>query len=294
MGQRTSNLAYTNVSDASFRLWINEIHNALLAFGWTQTADTGQINFSTVTRPTAINTYQGFAVYQMGDSLQATCAVFMRLDFGTAATTDGPAIKVGLCIGSTNGSGTLTGNVATQYVSSNNTATTTTYPCRCAGSSSSFRCNFWGNERSNSGFIFAIERDLNTSGAETSLGVNFLTCSPTGNFTTSTSQFLELAGGTGPVENKWYALLSAQGSQSDEYGRVGVAPVRCTLGPFRNPMKTILLYSVDDYYHSTTNPVTIYGVSHTYLMTYAQFGAITTNNQLNGLNTGCGIAMLWE
>jgi hypothetical protein len=61
-------------------LWINEIHNSLIAFGWIRTSDTGQIDFSTVTRPTTTNTYQGYAVYRMADSLQATCPVYIRID----------------------------------------------------------------------------------------------------------------------------------------------------------------------------------------------------------------------
>jgi hypothetical protein len=291
MANRTSFLSYTNVSDATFRLWINEIHDSLIAFGWLRTTDTGQIDYATVTRPGAINTYQGYAVYKMNDALQSTCAVFMRLDFGTASTADGPGIKVQVCIGGTNGAGTLTGNVSSQYIGTNSTASTSFFTCRNAGSSSSFRSSMWAGTLSNRGWIFAVERDLNTSGAETSLGINFLTASPTGNSLTMTSQFLELAGGTGPVETKWYAMLTASQSGSTEYGTVGVAPVRCTLGPFRNPMKTILLFARTDYMDQTTNPITIYGVSRTDLMTRPNtLGAM----EVNTINADCGVALLWE
>lgn len=292
MATRTSSLAPTNVSDASFRLWINEIHNSLIAFGWVQTSDTGQINFSTVLRPAAINTYQGYAVYRMADSLQSTCAVFMRLDFGTGGGTDSPALKVKVGIGSTDGAGTLTGNLSTQVLMVSGSAPSAAlFNCRTAGTTSSFRMHFWGTTYSNVGLTVAIERDLDTSGAETSLGVNILTSyQSAGGTCVHSSQFLELAGGTGPVEVRWYAMISAQTSQSGG-GNVGVGPVRCTLGPFRNPMKTVLVYAVADFVIESTNPVTIYGASHTYLMLKPNFGSSIS---LNTWNTACGFALLWE
>lgn len=285
MAFRTASLAGNNSTDALFRLWINEIHNALVAFGWVQTADTGQVNYATVTRPAAINTYQGYAVYRMADSLQATCAVFIRLDYGTGGTTDAPAIKVKVAIGGTDGAGTLTGLMTTQQTL-NPTSTWAAANMRTAGSTSSFRLSWGVVESQANSFTFAIERDNDTSGNETALGVNFLA---NNSGTTSTvSQFLETAGGISAVEVKWYAMISIQASQSGG-GTVGVAPVRIPLGPFRNPMKTVLIFAKADFTTNTTNPVTIYGVSHTYLM-LCPSGSIS----LNVWNAACGMAFLWE
>lgn len=293
MATRTSSLAPINDTDANFRLWINEIHNALIAFGWLQTSDTGQINFSTVTRPAGVSTYQGFAVYKMNDGLQATCAVFMRIDFGTCAGSNCPGIKIQVGIGSTNGAGTLTGNLATQVINTPvaATANASLFNCRCSGTSSSFRMHFWGTSVAALGWTVIVSRDRDTSGAETSLGVNFVTLYPTStSAAVQFSQFLELAGGTGPQETKWYALVSAQSSQSGG-GNVGVGPVRCTLGPFRNPVPDVLVYARTDFTIETTNPVTIYGSSHTYLMLRPNTGATIS---LNVLNADCGLALLWE
>jgi hypothetical protein len=290
MSTRTSTLGFTNVSDASFRLWINEIHNSLIAFGWVQTSDTGQINYSTVTRPAGTSTYQGFAVYRMADSLQSTCAVFMRLDYGTGGTTDGPSIKVTVCIGSTDGAGTLTGNVATQFVSTTTTANATLRNCRTSGTTSRFSLHFWSTVLANAGFTFAVERDLDSSGAEVGLGVNFITSEATGNNATSTSQFLELAGGTGPVETRWYAMVSSQTSQAGG-GVVGVGPVRNTLGVFRNPMKSFLVTSRLDFTIETTATMSVYGSNHTYLILRPNLQGAAT---LNTWQTDCGMAMLWE
>jgi len=284
MATRTASLVMSNSTDASFRLWINEIHNALIAFGWVQTSDTGQINFATATRPAATNTTGGFAVYRMADSLQSTCAVFMRLDFGTSQSTDSPRILIQFSIGGTSGAGVLTGNVTTQQNIGSAAAAGSTRNMRTAGTTSSFRFA-WGSIASEF-FIFAVERDLDTSGAETSLGLN--TAWMTGISLGKGSQFLELAGGTGPAELNLYGAISAQTSQSGG-GNVGVGPVRCTLGPFRNPMKTLLIYAKTDFTADTTNPVTIYGASHTFLMLRP------TDAYVMGFSNPSGCpALLWE
>lgn len=298
MATRTANLAATNNTDVNFRAWINEIHNALIAYGWVQTADTGQINFATVTRPAGANTYQGYAVYRMNDALQSTCAVFMRIDFGTAGGVDSPGIKVQITIGGTNGAGTLTGNVSSiQTTAASNSGTATTANCRTSGTASRFCLSFWHNDlgagTTGQGFLFIVERDRDTAGNETSLGVNFLVFYVTGTSSGNwqgRSQFLELAGGTGAVDTIFYAMVSAQSSQSGG-GNVGVGPVRTQLGPFRNPMMGLLLCVRSDFTMATTGPVTIYGTSHTYIFLAT---AQTNNNAINQWNANCAFAMLWE
>jgi hypothetical protein len=291
MSIRTSSLAFTNVSNASYSAWVNEIYNSLIAFGWVQTSDTGQSTFGgTLTAPAGVSTWPDVGIFRMADSLQSTCPVFMRIDFGEGATTDGPSIKIQFCIGSTNGAGTLTGNVTTQVVMINTTAQATTRNCRCAGTTSSFRMQFFSNSLSNAGWTVAIERDLDSSGAEVSTGVNILTGNATGNGFTMTSQFLELAGGTGPVDTRWYAMVSAQASQGGG-GVIGVGGVRTSLGTFRNPMKTMLVFARGDFTNDTTTTVTVYGASHTYLMLRPNVqGAMAVNLW----NADCGIALLWE
>ena len=293
MATRVANLACTNNSDTNFRAWINEIHNALIAFGWVQTADSGQINFSTVTRPTAIGIYQGFAVYHMNDSAQSTCAVFMRLDFGTSGNSaDTPGLKVQICIGSTNGSGTLTGNVCSQVIAQTNTGpNSNVFNVHSAGDAGSFRMNFWTGDVGGLGWTLVIERDQDSSGNDTTTGVTLLCAFPSaGNAITTTSQFLETAGGIGTQFTAWYAWLSGQSTQSG-FGGVGVGPVRPVLGQLRNPMKTVLLASGADFPTYVTTPVTVYGVSRTYMVFHPQPGM---NPALNIWNTANRVLLLWQ
>lgn len=94
-------------SDATFREWGSELSSKLLAVGMTQTADTGQIDWGTVTRPST-NTSAGFEIWRFNDPSHSTSPIFLRLDYGTAGNADAPQLVVTMGTGS-NGSGTITG-----------------------------------------------------------------------------------------------------------------------------------------------------------------------------------------
>jgi hypothetical protein len=209
----------------------------------------------------------------------------MRIDFGSASTAAHVSWKVQVTIGGTNGSGTLTGNVSTAQTFAATNTSSSNNTMRTCGNSGRFSLT-WGTEQDSIG-AFAVERDQSTAGADTDLGVNFLACQSR---TAPRSQFLETAGGTGVVENIWYAMLTAQASQSGG-GNVGVGPVRCQLGPFRNPMKSMAIAAAGDFTNYTTNPVVIYGVSRTYIMMKNSTTAISWQG---GINTNNLICQLFE
>jgi hypothetical protein len=295
MATRTLSTPPDNNTDANFRAWINEINNALIAFGWTATSDTGQINFSTVTRPTATSTIAGYAMYQMGDSLQSTTAVFMKLEFGTGTTTDCPRMDVTIGIGATDGAGTIIGiqgswKVITKQTLTGSATSTTSFNCRSSGSSSSFRCHFWSTSISNVGFTLIVERDKDTSGADTANGVNILMFAAAGTNIWN-SQHLNANGFLGNLDTtRFYAMITSSSSQSGG-GNIGIGPVRVPFGPMRNPFLGILIYARTDFTIETTTSVTIYGSSHTYLCLRPNLAAAVALNQWN---TDCGLAMLWE
>jgi hypothetical protein len=95
-------------SDAGFRAWGAELNAKLVAAGLVQTADTGQINWTTVTRAAA-NSNAGYEIWGFNDSLQGSAPIYLRLDFGSGSATNIPRIR--LTVGtSTNGSGTIGGS----------------------------------------------------------------------------------------------------------------------------------------------------------------------------------------
>ena len=106
MTTSTTTTPIDQTSDAAFRTWVAEIITQLAAVGLTQTADTGQINTSTVTRA-ASNTAAGYTIWRFSDTLQSTSPVFLKLEFGSGSTGNTyPQMWVSISTG-TNGTGTL-------------------------------------------------------------------------------------------------------------------------------------------------------------------------------------------
>ena len=74
-------LVCDNGSNANFRAWGSAISAALAAMGWTQTADTGQVNWSTVTVPAA-GAYV-YEIWQPADAFQTgPTQYFLKLEYG--------------------------------------------------------------------------------------------------------------------------------------------------------------------------------------------------------------------
>lgn len=116
-------------NNATFRAWGSALAAALAAVGLTQTADTGQINWTTVTRPGA-NTAAGYEIWRFNDTLQATAPIFIKIEYGTGNSTTSPGIWITVGTGS-NGSGTITGQSSTRTQCTRNSvpaSSVTPYP----------------------------------------------------------------------------------------------------------------------------------------------------------------------
>lgn len=100
-----------HTSDAGYRAWGLELNTKLAAAGLVQTADTGQVDWTTVTRPAA-NTLNAYEIWRFNDSLQGTAPIYFRLNFGTANGATRPNLQLIVGTGS-NGSGTITGTALT-------------------------------------------------------------------------------------------------------------------------------------------------------------------------------------
>lgn len=90
-------------SDALFRTWGTTFAAALVAAGFVKTADSGQINWATVTKPVGVNTLAGYEIYRSNDGNGTTIhnyyikvlyysgsdANYMRVDYQIGWSTDG-------------------------------------------------------------------------------------------------------------------------------------------------------------------------------------------------------------
>lgn len=99
-----------HLSDADFRAWGAEFKSSLTAVGLTNTADTGQIDWTTVTIPGGTG-QAGYETWRFNDSLQGSNPIFIRFDFGSLSIgVPGIWVQVGT---GTDGVGNLTGLVST-------------------------------------------------------------------------------------------------------------------------------------------------------------------------------------
>lgn len=97
-------------SDALFRAWGLAHSNALASANpsrLTQTADTGQINWTTVTKPAA-QTKAGYEIWKMTDT--GLPDIYIKIEYGIGAPVAASTCTIWVTIGTgTNGAGTLTG-----------------------------------------------------------------------------------------------------------------------------------------------------------------------------------------
>jgi hypothetical protein len=125
MSTDTRTLTFDSTSDANFRAWGSGIAASLVAAGLVQTSDTGQINWTTVSRGanpgTSVESIYGYEIYRFNDALQATKPVFIKVEYGVLwSVTSGGATAtpsqsvIYITVGtSTNGAGTVNSAVIT-------------------------------------------------------------------------------------------------------------------------------------------------------------------------------------
>lgn len=119
-----------HTSTAGFRTWGSELSAKLASVGMVQTADTGQINWTTVTLP-GTSTVGGYEIWKLSGG-----ALYFKLEYGSGSGSNSPAITYTVGTGS-NGSGTLTGQLCTRTQSNllgtlNTTSTYQSFLCATA------------------------------------------------------------------------------------------------------------------------------------------------------------------
>lgn len=110
----SDNTAYTNNTVEGYRIAGLEYGNILSSIGLVKTADTGQIDWATVAKPTAGQQNAGYEIWRLDDALQATAPIFIRIEWRTAPESASTAyanntfMTIGVGKGS-DGAGNLTG-----------------------------------------------------------------------------------------------------------------------------------------------------------------------------------------
>lgn len=166
---------HVNNSDATFQSWITTLHNAIVGCGLVQTADTGQLDFSTAVKPGVANTSAGYRVYAFNDTLQATAPIFIKLEVGVGTSTTstfGWRITVGV---GTDGAGTVTLPIqlVTGWVSqatASFTGVNDTFACHREGAA--WVVFYYENSTLGAMCAFAIFRSVDDNGVVTGEGAS--------------------------------------------------------------------------------------------------------------------------
>lgn len=260
--------APTLSSDALFRAWSQFVHDALVTTaGWTDTSATGEVNLSTMTAPGANNTYAGFKVYAMGDSLQATYPCYLKVEYGRGNATNYASLR--LSVGTVHdGSGNLTGTQALNgEVVGANATSTSALNCFASGATGRFACAmFADNANASYSFAFGVERTKASDGSDNGAGLVLYHAGFQNNVARARCVVIPPSGGLPPVETRWMMPFSRTGASSLYDSRVAVG----LLIPFSgDALRTVLgvgyINAADVPVYSGTISATVYGVSRTFL-----------------------------
>lgn len=260
MATATVTQAHTNNSDANFRLWGKWISDQLAAWGWTKTSDSGQINWATVTAPVGTSAVQGYEVWSLGDALQATAPVKVKIEYGSGSNVNWPSTWV--TIGSTSdGAGNITGPQTARKQVANNSHSTTGVPSHAAGGTSWATFCIW--DTSTSGWTFVMERTKDASGADTAYGFNVALVEANAGIFWQQTYVIGVS--PMPAEASIACLLPSSGTLT-KGGVVQLSAVFPIDGNWLNPFLTALCGFAANLTASTTVSFNMYGASHTYFV----------------------------
>lgn len=254
---------WTNSSDANFRAWGSYISARLTAVGITVTADTGQINWTTVLTPSGVGVYAGYEIRQFTDTLQATAPVFIKIEYGEGAGADNPAIRMQFGSGS-NGSGALTGTLSAQYVAIGTIQAGATIT-HGSGGPARF-CINGGYTAGAVGMIFGFERSKDASGNDTSEAVLFIATGTTGSLSGSRifGVWSTTLGDIGPTTAITAPALFPPGATGASGPQTIVVPILHSKGVFMNPGLNFAGYFTENITATSTPLVSAYGILHAY------------------------------
>lgn len=168
MATSTPSLLWANTTDTTFRSWGSGIHNALAAIGLVNTADTGQANWATVTKPVGTDTIKCYEIWRLNDALQATAPVFIKFEFGLSG---GGVLGIMISAGTgTDGAGNLTGAGARLWASNSAGDDSGANTCYFSGDTDRFIFTLIHGTAAQSPVWF-LERLVNDSGVSTGEGI---------------------------------------------------------------------------------------------------------------------------
>lgn len=264
---------------------------ALTAFGWTQSTDTGQVNWGSIASVPTSGNYV-YEIWQPGDG---KTAFFVRIDYGNNGGTN-PSIKIQAGT-TTNGSGTLTGFTTTQCtLSTSSNSGATLYNCLFCGDSGSFAVMLWRDLPNAGNFFFSVDRSRDSSGATTAAYCTLFAAKSSAHNNGYFQQSIVFGVGAAPLCAPGSGAVCFNSIQPGSYvtfsqnastfnGNTALSPVFPVIGYFDNPTLTVVHASQSDFSELAVLTTTLLGAAHSFLF---------SKNQNMTTGTGMAIAMRWE
>lgn len=271
----------------NFKSWAQAISAAFAAFGWTQTADSGQVNWTTIVAvPSSTYVYE---IWKAADAQATTLPIYLKVEYGFNTSTPRIRITVGT---SSDGSGNINSTAGTTgpagtpgpWLITNDDTNYggTTFPCYFSGNAGEFRMYMWSTTSHTPGMVFGIERSKDSSGNNT-----------TAYFTVLTANSLQAYSST--VGNRQQTILSSTLFAPYDFGihtfgpnvsgtgafngTVAAFPVFPVFGQVGNPMlgfMSAIRADVSD--GSQVTVASMYGGTHTYVGCSPSNGVIFGEN----------------
>lgn len=279
-------------TDADFRSWGQNLSNAIQAVGLVKTADTGQVDWTTVTKPAGITTSAGYEIYKFNDSLAASSPIYFRVDYGTGSNAN-TVPRVWLTVGTgSNGAGVITGPQSSIniLVSSGPTANNSAQTWVCFSADGAFTLVWAAKYNTGNGCLLMTVIDRARDDSGNPLGEGFLVTSQSPGATNPTQVAVQTGAAPtslGPgVPNCLVPNTSSSAVGSDiQLFRHWLATPRL------RPVIGLLTYLDPEIGAGSVISVAPFGVAHSYLTLgkvycTANFHITTAAN--------CVAAILWE
>lgn len=244
----------------NFKQWAQAISTAFSTFGWLQSSDTGQVNWSSLAAVPGSGAYV-YDIWQPNDGLTN---FFLKVEYGNV-TANAPNVRVSVGT-STNGAGTLTGNIVGPLSVSGNGSpsgsTTATYECNFSGAAGRFAAMLWRNGPLSTACqqLFAVERSLNTGGSYTG---SYVTLWALGYSNNPRQQTLHLTAGP-TIASNWITRGYASASLAFN-GSIAVDLAAPAVGYFDVPCTVIGSAYGADMVEGVPFSVTLFGNQRTYM-----------------------------
>ena len=278
MATYTNTFAFDMSVSANFQALMNQIHTEILAFGWVDPGDTGQVDLTAAASP-GLSTFAGYRIYKTGDALTA---IYMKVQYGEGVATTVPALRFTFGTG-TDGAGTPTGSVSAAIDVAYGSSNAGTHRLYMSGDTNRLMVYIGDSNASSSSTAvgISIHRIVDGSGAAITGGIDIFTVT-----NNSTTQRFHPTSGTLPnVETSWCIPYPNRAvNVLDTVTMTGHALTWQATGA-HNPSPAVAVGGITDFTVGTpgnTTTISLYSSSRTFLITN-QFQPISNYSNIRAL-----------